>query len=81
MKKIIISLVVLSTLSGVAFAANNRDSNTRNSGYNQKFYTGEGSTYKKHAHGSYALKALHEKAKISDQSIGLQTNYYGEYIN
>ena len=81
MKKIIISLVALSTLSGAVLASDTRDSNSRNSDYNQAFFSKHNSVDSDHTYGSHALKVQHAKAKTSDQSLGLKTNYHGEYIN
>jgi len=81
MKKIIISLVALSALSGAVLANDNRDSSTRNSAYNQAFFSKQGTFDNDHAYRSHALKVLHAKAKTSDQSLGLKKNYHGEYIN
>lgn len=87
MKKIILSLVAVSAMSSAAFADHNHNSNSRNSGYNQFFFSHQTVDRKYDKEDTRALAVIGKnavvgkKAMTQDQRIGLKTNYHGNFIN
>lgn len=87
MKKIILSLVAISALSGAAFADSRHQFNSRNSDYNQAFFSHQTVDRKYDKEDTRALAVIGKnvevgkKALTQDQKIGLTTNYHGNYIN
>lgn len=81
MKKIILSLVAVSAMSGAAFADHNHNSNSRNSDYNQAFFSHQTVDRKYDKEDTRALAVIGKKVMTQDQKIGLKTNYHGNFIN